>query len=240
MKNNKVDTETLMLIDIITAHPAMFESVLKTSIIKIAQEKQIVQLGLHNLHDYADDKFKHIDDTPYGGGAGMVIKCEPVFKCIEKLSEFRQFDEIIYMTPDGEKLNQKIANELSMKKNIIILAGHYKGIDQRIRDKLITKEISIGDYVLSGGELPAMVLIDSIVRLIPGVLGNAESALEDSFQNGLLEPPIYTKPTDFRGMKVPEILISGNHKEISKWREEQSYLKTQQRRPDLLNQEYKS
>jgi len=240
MKNSKEDNKPLMMIDIITAHPAMFESVLKTSIIRIAQEKQIVHIRLHNLHDYADDKFKHIDDTPYGGGAGMIIKCEPVFKCIENLTESKEYDEIIYMTADGEKLNQKIANEISMKKNIIILAGHYKGIDQRIRDRLITREISIGDYVLSGGELPAMVLIDSIVRLVPGVLGNAESALEDSFQNGLLEPPYYTKPADFRGMKVPEILISGNHKEINKWREEQSLLKTRQRRPDLLNEENKS
>jgi tRNA (guanine37-N1)-methyltransferase len=240
MRNSKEDNKPLMMIDIITAHPAMFESVLKTSIIRIAQEKQIVQIRLHNLHDYADDKFKHIDDTPYGGGAGMIIKCEPVFKCIEKLTESNKYDEIIYMTADGEKLNQKIANEISIKKNIIILAGHYKGIDQRIRDRLITREISIGDYVLSGGELPAMVLIDSIVRLVPGVLGNAESALEDSFQNGLLEPPYYTKPADFRGIKVPEILVSGNHKEINKWREEQSLLKTRQRRPDLLNEENKS
>jgi len=236
MKKSKIDIETLMLIDIVTAHPAMFESVLKTSIIRIAQEKHIVRIRLHNLHDFAEDKYKHIDDTPYGGGAGMIIKCEPVFKCIEKLAEERHYDEIIYMTADGEKLNQKIANEISMKKNIIILAGHYKGIDQRIRDSLITKEISIGDYVLSGGELPAMVLIDSIIRLVPGVLGNAESALEDSFQSGLLEPPYYTKPADFRGMKVPEILTSGNHKEISKWREEQSLLKTQERRPDLLKE----
>lgn len=236
MTKSSDSKKTRMLIDIITAHPGMFESVLTTSIIKIAQEKQIVGIRLHNLHDYAEDKFKHIDDTPYGGGAGMIIKCEPVFKCIEKLFEERNYDEVIYMTADGNLFNQKIANEISLKRNIIILAGHYKGIDQRIRDKLVTKEISIGDYVLSGGELPAMVLVDSIVRLLPGVLGNAESALEDSFQNGLLEPPYYTKPADFKGMKVPEILLSGNHKEISKWREEQSIKKTSQRRPDLMHE----
>ncbi|MCX7737693.1 MAG: tRNA (guanosine(37)-N1)-methyltransferase TrmD [Candidatus Kapabacteria bacterium] len=236
MKKLKKNSEPLLRIEVITAHPSMFYSVLNTSILKIAQEKKIVEIYLHNLHDYANDRFKHIDDTPYGGGAGMIIKCEPVFKCVEKLLEERHYDEIIYMTADGNPLNQKIANELSLKKNIIILAGHYKGIDQRIRDKLITKEISIGDYVLSGGELPAMVLIDSVVRLVPGVLGNSESALEDSFQNGLLEPPYYTKPADFRGMKVPEILLSGNHKEINQWREEQAILKTKTRRPDLINE----
>ncbi len=235
MKKIRENTKDIMTIDVITAHPAMFESVLKTSIIKIAQQKKIVKINLHNLHDYADDKFKHIDDTPYGGGAGMIIKCEPVFKCTEKLTEERQYDDIIFMTADGEPLNQRIANEISMKKNIIILAGHYKGIDQRIRDSLVTREISIGDYVLSGGELPAMVLIDAVVRLVPGVLGNSESALEDSFQNGLLEAPYYTKPANFRGMKVPEVLLSGNHKEISQWREQQSLLKTLERRPDLIN-----
>lgn len=239
MKKIKKSIEPLLNIDVITAHPSMFYSVLNTSILKIAQEKKIVEINLHNLHDYANDRFKHIDDTPYGGGAGMIIKCEPVFKCIEKLLEERRYDEIIYLTADGDPLNQKIANELSLKKNIIILAGHYKGIDQRIRDKLITKEISIGDYVLSGGELPAMVLIDSVVRLVPGVLGNSESALEDSFQNGLLEPPYYTKPADFRGMKVPEVLLSGNHKEINHWREEQAILKTKKRRPDLINENQK-
>jgi tRNA (guanine37-N1)-methyltransferase len=193
-----------------------------------------VVINIHNLHDFASDKFRHIDDSPFGGGAGMIIECEPVFKCIENLKSERKYDEIIYMAADGEKLTQSKANELSLKKNLIILAGHYKGIDQRIRDTLITKEISIGDYVLSGGEIPALVLTDAIVRLIPGVLGDSESALEDSFQDGLLEPPQYTRPAEFRGIKVPDILLSGNHQEISKWRQEQALQKTRNRRPDLL------
>ena len=222
-------------IDIITAFPDMFENILNTSILKIAREKGLVSIVTHNLHDFADNKFRHIDDTPYGGGAGMIIKCQPVFDCIEKLKSERNYDEIIYMAADGEPLKQATANQLSLNQNIIILAGHYKGIDQRIRDKLITKEISIGDYVLSGGELPALVLTDTIVRLIPGVLGDSESALEDSFMDGLLEPPYYTKPADFRGYKVPEILRSGNQKEITKWRNEQSLVKTQERRPDLFD-----
>ena len=224
-----------MRFDIITAFPGMFESIFNSSIIKIAQNKGIVEIEMHNLHDFAEDRFRHIDDTPFGGGAGMIIQCLPVFKCIESLQNERNYDEIIYMTADGNKLNQSLANHLSLKNNIIILAGHYKGIDQRIRDTLVTMEISIGDYVLSGGELPAMVLVDSISRLIPGVLGDAESALEDSFQDGLLEPPYYTKPAEFRGLKVPDVLLKGNHKEIKEWRLEQSFLKTQKRRPDLLN-----
>jgi tRNA (guanine37-N1)-methyltransferase len=223
-------------IDIITAFTDMLESVINTSMIRIAQEKGIVNIVLHNLHDYADNKFHHIDDAPFGGGAGMLIKCQPVFACIEKLKSERDYDEIIFMAADGKTLNQSIANELSLKQNLIILAGHYKGIDQRIREELITLEISIGDYVLSGGELPALVLTDAIVRLIPGVLGDSESALEDSFMDGLLEPPFYTKPADFRGMKVPEVLLGGNHKEIQKWKMEQSLEKTKQRRPDLLEE----
>lgn len=221
-------------IDIVTAFPDMFSSVINSSIVKISWEKGLIAIFLHNLHDYAEDRYRHIDDTPFGGGAGMIIQCLPVFKCIEKLKSERDYDEIIYMTADGEKLNQAVANELSMKKNIIILAGHYKGIDQRIRDVLITREISIGDYVLSGGELPAMVLVDAIARLVPGVLGNSESALEDSFQNGLLDPPWYTRPADFRGYKVPEILLGGNHKAIEQWRYEQALEKTKKLRPDLL------
>lgn len=223
-----------MRIDIITAHPDMFKSVLSSSILKIAQEKELVQFFLHNLHDYAKDKFKHIDDTPFGGGAGMLIQCEPVFDCIEKLKSERNYDEIIYLSADGELLKQSISNELSLKQNIILLCGHYKGIDQRIRDTLVTKEISIGDYVLTGGELAAMVLADSIVRLIPGVIGNSESALDDSFMDILLEAPQYTKPADFRGMKVPDVLLSGNHKKITEWRQQQSLKKTCDRRPDLL------
>ncbi len=223
-----------MRIDFISAVPEILDSPLKVSIIKNAIDKKIVEINIHNLHDYATDKFKHIDDYQYGGSAGMVIKCQPVFDCIESLQKQRNYDEIIYVTADGELLNQTIANDLSLKENIIILAGHYKGIDQRIRDSLITLEISIGDYVLSGGELPALVLIDAIVRLIPGVLGDAQSALTDSFQDGLLEPPIYTRPEDFRGMKVPQVLLSGNHKEIKEWRIEQAIMKTKKKKPDLL------
>ncbi|TAL68489.1 MAG: tRNA (guanosine(37)-N1)-methyltransferase TrmD [Bacteroidetes bacterium] len=214
----------------------MFKQVFNSSIVKIARKKKLVKIKLHNLHDYASDKFRHIDDTPYGGGAGMLIKCEPVFKCIEKLKSQRDYDHVIFMTADGEKLTQSVANELSLSKNLIILAGHYKGIDQRIRDVLITREISAGDYVLSGGELPAMILADGIIRLIPGVIGDAESALDDSFQDGLLEPPYYTKPADYKGYKVPEVLLSGNEKKIKEWREEQALLKTRNRREDLLSE----
>lgn len=221
-------------IDILTAVPETFESVLKSSMLRIAQEKGYCEFHLHNLHEYSNDKFGHIDDTPFGGGAGMLIQCEPVFKCIEQLKSERDYDEIIYMSADGETLNQSIANGLSLCKNIIILCGHYKGVDQRIRDILITREISIGDFVMSGGELPALVLIDSISRLIPGVLGSAESGLDDSYQDGLLEAPQYTKPADFRGYTVPEVLLSGNHAKIRDWRIEQSLKKTKERRPDLL------
>ncbi len=222
-------------IDIVTAVPEMFDSVLNSSMLRIAQEKGAAEFVLHNLHDYADDKYKHIDDTPFGGGAGMLIKCEPVFKCIEKLKSERTYDEIVYMSADGVTLNQSTANGLSLLSNIIILCGHYKGIDQRIRDILVTKEISIGDYVLSGGELPALILIDSIARLIPGVLGSAESGLDDSYQDGLLEAPQYTKPAEYRGVNVPEVLLSGNHAKIRDWRIEQSLKKTKERRPDLMN-----
>lgn len=224
----------LLRIDLISAVPEIFDSVLSTSILRIAKDKGLVNIQVHNLHDYSNDRFGHIDDTPYGGGSGMVIQCEPVFKCIEKLQSERNYDEVIYLTADGEKLTQSIINEISLKRNIIILCGHYKGVDQRIRDALITRELSIGDFVLTGGELPALVLIDAVVRLIPGVLGNPESIFEDSFQEGLLEPPIYTKPAEFRGMKVPEVLLSGNHEKIRQWKLEQALNKTKQRRPDLL------
>lgn len=223
-------------IDIISAVPESMESYINASIVKNAREKGIAIINLHNLHDYADNKFGHIDDYPYGGAAGMLIKCEPIFDCIEKLLSEREYDEVIFMAADGEKLTQKIANEISLKKNIIILAGHYKGIDQRVRDTLITREISIGDYVLSGGELPAIVLTDAIVRLLPGVLGDLSSALEDSFMEGLLEAPQYTRPAIFKGLEVPNVLLNGNHKEIEKWKEEQSYLKTKERRKDLLDE----
>ena len=221
-------------IDIISAVPESFESIINTSIIRIAREKGIANIVVHDLHDYAEDKFGHIDDYPYGGAAGMLIKCEPVFRIIEKLQAEREYDEIIYPTADGELFNQSTANELSLKRNLIILAGHYKGIDQRIKDTFITKEISIGDYVLSGGELPSLVIADAVVRLIPGVLGDTQSALEDSFQDGLLDPPQYTRPADYRGMKVPAPLLSGDHKKIREWQHEQAYEKTKKRRPDLL------
>lgn len=223
-----------MRIDILSAIPESMESIISTSIIRIAREKNLVEIVLHNLHEYATDKYRHIDDYPFGGGAGMLIKCQPLFDCIEKLLAERNYDDIIFMCADGNVLKQSDSNELSLKENLMIIAGHYKGIDQRVRDKFVTKEISIGDFVLSGGELPALVLVDSIVRLIPGVIGDAESALEDSFMNGLLEAPQYTRPADFRGMKVPDVLLSGNHSEIKKWRENQAFEKTKNSRPDLL------
>jgi len=225
--------EPLIRIDILSAVPEIMESAINSSIIKIARDKRVAEIHLHNLHDYADNKFKHIDDYPFGGGAGMLIMCEPIFKAIEELAAQRKYDEIIYMAADGERLNQSICNELSLKKNIIILAGHYKGVDQRVRDYFVTKEISIGDFVLSGGELPAIVLADSIVRLLPGVIGDLESALEDSFQNDLLEPPQYTRPREFRGLEVPEILLSGNKAKIEEWKYQQALEKTKKLRPDL-------
>jgi tRNA (guanine37-N1)-methyltransferase len=225
-----------MRIDIISTLPKSLESILNSGILRIAQEKGLVEIVIHNLHDYSSDKFGHIDDTPFGGGAGMLIKCEPVFRCIEKLKSEREYDEIIFMTADGETINQSTANELSLMTNMIILCGRYKGIDQRVRDRLITREISIGDFVLTGGELPALVLIDATVRLIPGAMSDAESALEDSFQDGLLEPPFYTKPEVFEDMKVPKVLLSGNHKKIKEWKLEMSLEKTRQRRPDLLEE----
>lgn len=221
-------------IDIISAVPGLIEPMITQSIVGRAVAKGVVEIYVHNLHDYAEDKFRHIDDTPFGGGAGMIIKCAPVFACIEKLQSERQYDEIIYMSPDGEMLNQEMANRMSLFGNIIILAGHYKGIDQRIRDILITKEVSIGDYVLSGGELPALVMVDAIVRLLPGAIGDSESALDDAFQYGLLDSPHYTRPADFRGMKVPDVLLGGNHAEIRKWRHKEALEKTQIRRPDML------
>lgn len=224
----------LMRIDLISAVPESFQSIINTSIIKNAIKKGVVKIVTHNLHDYADNPFGHIDDYPYGGSPGMLIKCQPIFDCIEKLQSERKYDEVIFMAADGELLNQKTSNELSLKKNIIVLAGHYKGIDQRVRDALITKEISIGDYVLSGGELPALVLIDSIVRLVPGVLSDPGSALQDSYQDGMLEAPIYTRPAEYRGMKVPDVLLSGDPKKVDEWKYEKSLEKTQRLRPDLI------
>lgn len=226
-----------MRIDIITVVPDILTSPFDVSILKRAIEKGLVEIHLHNLRDYVTDNYKQIDDYQFGGGAGMVMMIEPIDKCISGLKSQRNYDEVIYMTPDGETLNQKTANTLSLKENIIILCGHYKGVDQRVRDHFITKEISIGDYVLSGGELAAAVLCDAVIRLIPGVLGNETSALTDSFQDDLLAPPVYTRPADYNGWKVPEILTSGNFPKIESWREEQSYLRTRQLRPDLLKEE---
>ncbi|MGS2741134.1 tRNA (guanosine(37)-N1)-methyltransferase TrmD [Sinomicrobium sp. M5D2P17] len=224
-----------MRIDIITVLPELLKSPFEASILKRAIDKGLVEVHTHNLRDYTTDNYKTIDDYQFGGGAGMVMMIEPIDKCISLLQSERNYDEIIYMTPDGETLNQKTANFLSLRENIIILCGHYKGVDQRVRDQFITREISIGDYVLSGGELGAAVLCDTIIRLIPGVLNDETSALTDSFQDDLLAPPVYTRPAEYKGWKVPDILLSGNFPEIEKWREKQAYLRTRQRRPDLLN-----
>jgi tRNA (guanine37-N1)-methyltransferase len=226
-----------MRIDILTVQPELLESPLNFSIVKRAKEKKLVEINIINLRDFTNDKYKSVDDYAFGGGAGMVMMIEPVYKAIEKLRKERDYDEIIYTSPDGEKFNQKMANQLSLKNNILILTGHYKGVDQRIRDYLITREISIGDYVLSGGELPAAVITDAIVRLIPGAISDEQSALSDSFQDDLLAPPVFTRPSDFRGWKVPEILLSGNTREIENWRHEQSVERTKKLRPDLMNDE---
>lgn len=226
-----------MRIDILTVQPELLESPLNYSIVKRAKEKGIVEINVINLRDFTIDKYKSVDDYAFGGGAGMVMLIEPVFKAIEKLKKERDYDEIIYTSPDGEKFTQKMANRLSLKNNIIILAGHYKGIDQRIRDNLITMEISIGDYVLSGGELPAAAITDAIVRLIPGAISDEQSALSDSFQDDLLAPPVYTRPADFKGWRVPDILLSGNTGEIEKWRHDQSMERTKKLRPDLMDDE---
>lgn len=224
----------MMRIDIITVLPELIKSPFEASILKRATEKGLVEVHFHNLRDYASNKYKQIDDYQFGGGAGMVMMIEPIDKCISKLKAERDYDEIIYLTPDGQRLNQGIANNLSLKKNLMMLCGHYKGVDQRVRDQFITKEISIGDYVLSGGELGAAVLSDAIIRLLPGVLNDETSALTDSFQDDLLAPPVYTRPADYKGWKVPEILLSGHTKKIDQWREEQAHQRTADRRPDLL------
>ena len=224
-----------MRIDIITIFPDFFKSTLDFSILKKAQEKNIVDIHIHNLRDYSKNKQKSVDDYQFGGGAGMVMNIQPIYKCIKELKSNNSYDEIIYLTPDGQQLNQSICNNLSLKQNIILLCGHYKGIDHRIREHLITKEISIGDYVITGGELAASILTDAIVRLIPGAISDETSALNDSFQDNLLPPPIYTRPSDFNGWKVPEVLLSGNQKEIERWREEKSIERTNNLRPDLLS-----
>ena len=223
-----------MRFDIITVLPALLESPFAHSILQRAQKKGLTEIFVHNLRDYSNSKQKSVDDYQYGGGSGMVMSIEPFANCIDKLKNEREYDEIIFLTPDGELLKQTIANELSSKKNIMLLCGHYKGIDQRIRELYVTREISIGDYVLSGGELPAAVLVDSIVRLIPGVISDETSALSDSFQGELLDAPLYTRPADWKGNTVPDILLSGNQAAIETWRHDQALERTQKRRPDLL------
>ncbi len=224
-----------MRIDIITVLPEMLESPLNCSILKRAQDKGLAEIVVHNLRDYTTNKHRKVDDYPFGGDAGMVIQVEPVDRCISALKAERNYDEVIFTAPDGEVFNQRIANSLSLLDNIIILCGHYKGIDYRIREHLVTREISIGDYVLTGGELPAAIIADAIVRLIPGAIGDEQSALTDSFQDNLLEPPIYTRPAEYKGWRVPEILLSGHQAKIDEWRHEQSLERTRRLRPDLLN-----
>jgi len=223
-----------MRIDIITVLPELIKSPFEASILKRAIEKGLVEVHFHNLRDYSTNNYKQVDDYQFGGGAGMVMMIEPIDKCISGLKAERDYEEVIYMTPDGKTLNQNIANELSLKENIIILCGHYKGVDQRVRDQFVTRELSIGDYVLSGGELAAAVVCDAVIRLIPGVLSNETSALTDSFQDDLLAPPIYTRPAEYKGWTVPEVLLSGHEAKIEQWREEQALQRTQDRRPDLL------
>ena len=223
-----------MRIDIISVVPELMESPFGYSIIKRAIDKQLVEVHFHNLHDYANNVYRQVDDYQFGGGAGMVLMIEPIDKCISALKAERDYDEVIFLTPDGDTLQQKMANQLSLAKNLIILCGHFKGVDQRVRDHFITKEISIGDYVLSGGELGAAVLCDAIIRLIPGVLSDETSALTDSFQDNLLAPPVYTRPANYKGWEVPEILTSGNTPKIEQWRENMAYEHTKAKRPDLL------
>lgn len=223
-----------MRIDIITAVPELLKSPFEASILKRAIDKKIVAVHFHNIRDYSTNSYRQIDDYQFGGGAGMVMMIEPIDKCISKLKSQRNYDEIIYVTPDGKNFNQRIANKISLMENIIILCGHYKGVDQRVRDQFITMEISIGDYVLSGGELASAIICDSVIRLIPGVLGNETSALTDSHQDGLLAPSVYTRPAEYKGWKVPEILLSGHLKKIEEWRENDALKRTASRRPDLL------
>lgn len=224
-----------MRIDILTVLPEMLESPLGCSILKRAQDKGLAQIVVHNLRDYSTNKHRKVDDYPFGGEAGMVMQIEPIDRAISNLKTQREYDEVIFTSPDGEIFDQPMANSLSMLENIIILAGHYKGIDYRIREHLITKEISIGDYVLTGGELPAAIIADAIVRLIPGAIGDEQSALSDSFQDNLLAPPVYTRPADYNGWKVPEILLSGHQAKIDEWRHEQALTRTRRLRPDLLD-----
>jgi len=225
-----------MRIDILTVVPELLDSPLSHSIIKRACDKGVAEIHVHNIRDYSLDKHRRVDDYAFSGGAGMVMTIEPIFRCIEKLKSERTYDAIIYTSPDGKTYNQRVANTLSTFENIIILCGHYKGIDQRVRDNIVTMEISIGDYVLTGGELAAAVIVDSVVRLIPGAMSDETSALTDSFQDGLLAPPVYTRPAEYNGWKVPDILLSGDLKKIEQWREEQAYERTKRLRPDLLDE----
>jgi tRNA (guanine37-N1)-methyltransferase len=224
-----------MRIDIISAVPGILDGVLNYSIVSRARDKGLAEIHVHNLHDFGIGKYRQIDDYPFGGGAGMVLMAEPISRCIEQLKSERLYDEVIYLTPDGQTFNQSAANQLSLAGNLLLLCGHYKGIDQRIRDLYISREISVGDYVLTGGELAAAIIVDAVVRLLPGVLGNEESALTDTFQDQLLAPPVYTRPERFRDLTVPEVLLSGDHARIAAWRLEQSHERTQKLRPDLLS-----
>lgn len=226
-----------MRIDIVSGLPKLLESPLNESMIRQARKKKLVDIRVHDLRAYARDKHRTIDDAPYGGGAGMILKPEPIFRCIDALKKKRTYGEIIYVTADGEPFTQKVANELSLKENLLILCGHYKGIDERVRQTLITRELSIGDYVLTGGELAALVIVDAIIRLVPGVLHNGEAMLTDSFQGDLLDASWYTRPAEFRGMRVPDVLLSGDHKEIEEWRQDVRVKKTGKRRKDLLKGE---
>ncbi|NTV98341.1 MAG: tRNA (guanosine(37)-N1)-methyltransferase TrmD [Chlorobiaceae bacterium] len=228
----------MLRIDVISVIPDFFSSTLENGLLGIARAKGLADIHIHNLHDYGLGRYKQVDDAPFGGGAGMVFRPEPVFACIEALKAERDYDEVIFLTPDGKRLLQPMANRLSRMRNLIMLCGHYKGIDQRIRETLVTMEISIGDIVVSGGEIPSLFLMDALVRLIPGVLGDSESALGDSFQEGLLDCEYYTRPAEFRGMKVPEVLLSGHHRKIEQWRQENAEERTKERRPDLLDQEF--
>ncbi len=226
-----------MRLDILTLFPNMMTMFFEESILKRAQKKGLVEVVFHDLHDYSLTKYGSVDDYPYGGAAGMVMCVEPIANCIEKLQSERTYDDIIYTAPDGEMLSQPLANQLSLKQNLLVLCGHYKGVDERIREHFITREISIGDYVLSGGELAAAVIADAVIRLVPGVIGDEQSALADSFQDGLVAPPEYTRPPEFRGWRVPDVLLSGNHAKIEQWRMEQALARTKERRPELLKKQ---
>lgn len=223
-----------MRIDVVTGLPRILTGPLNESIMKRARLAGIVEINIHNLREFTHDIHKTIDDVPYGGGPGMILKPEPVFECVEKLKSNRHYDDVILLTPDGDVFNQAMANELSLKNNLILICGHYKGVDERVREALVTREISIGDYVLTGGELAALVIIDAVVRILPGALGDSESALGDSFQTGLLDFPQYTRPPVYRGMRVPDVLLSGDHAKIARWREERAIERTASRRPDLI------